>query len=339
LEAGARRDAKPPASRTTPLGVAAKRGQLECLSVLLDHGADPNPALKPALQENHAAALAHLLDRGADALGGAHGFAPVGRIALTPRLEAISCGYEACVTALAGRGPYGSLSDAVADGNIAAVRKFWQAGSALDERDSQGRRPIHWALRAGQLDAVRWLMERGVVLDQPREPTSAARNAVWAVHRGREVLEFLRSQGVRWDGALRSAVNREPRPAVLAWLVEHATFDAQELAQAVRELVTHDHVEGLEILAARGVDVDHSGTGEPPDLLRLAAASGAVRAFDLLLARGADPHATFEGNTVLDAAIESADRHRPHEFLAADLELPIVQRLLTLGAKSKFLPK
>ncbi len=350
LAAGARGD---PVARfgATPLVEAARMGHAEFVDLLLEHGAspdpralaeatphpacvarllaagaDPTPAIHATVIYGRAASLRLLLEAGADPRGtrAAH---PDGRIVASPRMTALRSGHDACVALLAGRPPYASLSDAVTDGNLAAAASFVAAGASVEEVETYGFRPLWWAIRAGQVDAVTWLLERGAQLAQAGTPHDGAAQAGIASG-SLAMLELLRHQGVSWRGVLRAAVAHSEAP-VLRWLLAHVPIDAADARHAVSLCAAGDRAATLRLLVEHGLPIDGA--------LATAARHHAAAVFDLLLSRGADPHAELHGQTLLDLALEGADWEVEYTFSPEDLEEPFVRRLLEMGVRSKWL--
>jgi hypothetical protein len=243
-------------------------------------------------------------------------------------MTALRYGHGACVALLAGRSPYASLSDAVSDGNLTAAASFVAGGASVEELETYGFRPLWWAIRAGHLDAVTWLLERGARLAHAGTPHDGAAQAGIA---GGSIpmLDLLLRQGVSWRGALRAAAAHAAEP-VLRWLLAHVPVDAAEASQAVSQCAAGDRAETLGILLDHGLPADGA--------LAAAARHHAAAVFDLLVARGADPHARYHGQTLLDLALEGASWDEEYAFDPEDLDEPFVRRLLEMGVGSKWLP-
>jgi ankyrin repeat protein len=125
----------------TPIHVAAREGHADILSLLLEHGADPDGGginnlttatpLYRASRRGKLEAGQCLLDRGAD----------------------INAGNSTGQTPLSG---------AVYEGRIEFARMLLKRGARIDDPDdSRGETPLHWAVRVANIEAVRLLLEHG----------------------------------------------------------------------------------------------------------------------------------------------------------------------------------
>ena len=314
---------------------------LACVRLLVEAGADPSDCVRTAVMENQIEVLAYALERGAEPRGVFAYERSDGRVVSTPRMAAVYYKRPECRRLLRGRRPYESLSDAAADGNCEAADELLQAGSSVDELETHDRRPMYWALQAGEPEMVEWLLAHGASLQDIGSFSSAARSAIEGGSLA--VLEIMKREGIAWKNALRTAVAIPVSrfdPSLLTWVLTNVPSDEGEKRSAVWNAVAHDRLDVLKILVAHGFELERQ---EPPDThettLMTAAQHGSLEVFEYLLERGADPFARHRGSTVLDHALEGTDWDRVYEFDEEDLEEPIPRRLLALGVGSKWLPK
>lgn len=314
---------------------------LACVRLLVEAGADPSRCVRNAVMENRVEVLAYVLEKGADPRGIFAYERRGGRIVSTPRMEAVHYKRRDCLRLLRGRRPYESLSDAVADGNREAADELLQAGASIDELETHDRRPIYWALHAGDPAMVEWLIARGASVHDIGRFSSAACSAIEGGSLA--VLEILEREKVAWKGALGTAVAIPATrfdPAVLAWVIEKVPSDDDAMRSAVWSAVARDRLDVLEILVAHAFELERDDPpGARETALMTAARHGSHGVFEYLLARGADPFARQGDTTVLDGALEGPDRDGVVELDEEDLAEPIVRRLLELGVDSKWLPK
>jgi hypothetical protein len=153
------------------------------------------------------------------------------------------------------------------------------------------------------------------------------------------VLEILKHHGVVWNKALKTAVTRYD-PQVLDWVLTNVELGDDDRSAAVWHAVAGDRRDIVADLAAYGLEVYRPYASDPElDMLLLAAQYGAEAVFKFLLARGADPFATYQGRTVLDYALEGPNWEDDYELDEEDLATPIARRLLALGVTSRWIPK
>jgi hypothetical protein len=61
--------------------------------------------------------------------------------------------------------PVGSIHDAARAGDVEAVRSLLELGVSVDHRDRVGRSPLHWAARHQRRELARFLMGKGATVD------------------------------------------------------------------------------------------------------------------------------------------------------------------------------
>jgi cytohesin len=175
LEAGASATA-PIEFGETPLHAAARRGNEAMVRVLLARGADVRAAL---VRPNHQyggrtplmeAAIGRslpivklLLERGADPFAkDANGWTVLSFAEVSGKRVANH------LRKLMDKSPQASeanLHDAARAGLVEHVRILLDRGAAIDERDDLGRTALHWAVMSSRIDTARLLLERGAQAD------------------------------------------------------------------------------------------------------------------------------------------------------------------------------
>jgi len=83
-------------------------------------------------------------------------------------------------------------------GDIAEVRRTYDAGARLEVEDKACAQGIHWACQSGHLLVLEWLYERGVPLDAQTQ--GGAQPIHWACYSGQlAIVRWLHQRGVRLD--------------------------------------------------------------------------------------------------------------------------------------------
>ena len=131
----------PGPNRTTPLHWASSCGQASTVKLLLQKGANPNPASGSGRTALHYAAEAGCLE------------AVKALIASGADRDALIAGNEAT-----------ALHEAALHGAEEVVRFLLKAGVPVDKRDYFGKTPLHWAAQSGQLATARILVAHGAEL-------------------------------------------------------------------------------------------------------------------------------------------------------------------------------
>ncbi len=167
----------------TPLGIAAERGQLRVVELLLDGGAeaeDPGP-IHRAAANGHADVVKLLLSRAPD---------------------------------MSGRDwwPGTLLQVAAWGGHLDVMELLLSTGVNIDGRDAQGFAPLVWAAWAGKRESVEFLLERGADVNAKSRDMYGADHTplCFALCRGhRDVFEPLLGRGATCtDGLLRHELDR-----------------------------------------------------------------------------------------------------------------------------------
>jgi ankyrin repeat protein len=140
LDKGAQADIRD-TGRSTPLMLAASRGHLGVVQLLVQHtegqgldatDEDGRTALHWAVKKGHEAVMAFLLSQGAQAT------------------IADTCGMTPFMSAAAG----GHVS-------MAQMLLELQGGQGIDERDHEGKTALHFAVQGGHAEAAAWLLRNG----------------------------------------------------------------------------------------------------------------------------------------------------------------------------------
>jgi hypothetical protein len=160
--------------------------QIPLIDLLLDHGADPDRAMLPALTHGEFTAVDALLRRGATLdLTAA---AATGRLAEAQRSLPSAMPEER----------HRALALAAQHGHAAIARLLLEAGEDPDRYNPEGchahSTPLHQAALAGHEEVVRLLVERGARLDI-KDTLFQGTPLGWAEHGGHAgIAEYLRER-------------------------------------------------------------------------------------------------------------------------------------------------
>ncbi|MBO6935901.1 MAG: ankyrin repeat domain-containing protein [Deltaproteobacteria bacterium] len=311
-----------------PLRVAAYAGQEAAVRRLLVAGPERDrisSALASAVARKGNLAVTRLL---VDAGGRADWIRPGVDPAVqnTVRMIALQSQPEA-LPLFEGHAPL-RLIDAATDGDIDAVERFVAGGAPLDDSDRYGHiTALVGASRRGHTAVVDCLLALGA---RPAGPKGKA-DPLFAALRGGHLgtAELLWSRGVRTERMLERAILYDPPIESVLWAFEKAPDRDGALWNAVRV----DHLDLVRFALERGADPSHRRQTRSP--LMIAAAKRSVPIAELLIASGADLHATDgSGWTAMHHALCRWDPDDPDatfDYSDDALERPIVALLLRHG--------
>ena len=275
----------------TALMTASRSGSVDAVKLLLDRGASINAkesvrgqtALMWAVLENHADVVNLLLARGADINAQTKIETPDGTSgkpeAKSGDIGAHGPGMYRARAVPSPSGAMAALHFAVRDGNLQITRILVEAGADLERPSANGTRPLVVAIINNHIELALFLLEKGA------DPNAAddfyKRTPLFAAVERRNP-DFTR------DTAPPLPDNRDPMDLIKALLARGANPNAQVNTTPFR---------GFFQVSANWVNFDGQTA-----FIR-AALSGDVTLMRLLLEHGADPNLkTYEGSTALMAA-------------------------------------
>ena len=313
LDAGADVD-KGGSSGYSPLLIASMAGKAQRVKVLISGGANVNltpekedTALNYAIWNDTSDIVRYLLDAGADAeqkdLSGE-----------SPLQNALSMGNPDIVKLLENSDDkVPALHRAALKGDLEGMKRLIAEGAGINDKDEFERTPIEYALAAGQSDTTKFLLDQGVdinlkthTLGRPilhqaaragmldivqiliekgadldtvsRNGGTVLHNAIWGGHK--EIAELLISKGVKLDSKDRAGCT--------------PLFIAADVG----------NIDIVELLIAQGADVNaRNRTGSTP--LLHAVSQGKLSSVEKLISGGADVNVkNNRGQTPLDIAID-----------------------------------
>ncbi|KAL1826885.1 hypothetical protein ACET3Z_005297 [Daucus carota] len=171
----------------TPLHIAASKGSMECVVVLLDYGANPNSK---------------------DSEG------------TVPLWESILGGHEAVTKVLVHNGATISSGDvgqfasfAVKQNNLDLIRQIIQYGGDVTLLSSTGTTALHTAISDENTEAVKFLLEQGADIDKADQHGWTAR--ALAEYQGHEEIKGLfQTEGQGWNKSVNAYSGKEDVPNV-----------------------------------------------------------------------------------------------------------------------------
>ena len=332
----------------TPLHQAALGGHKEIVLVLLKAGClidvvDSNcrNVLHAAARCGHVDLIGLLEECGLDFNGGdADGYTPLHLAAADGKLEAVyellRLGGKASMTKVASTGGT-PLHQAVLGGYKEVVLALLNEGCPIDVVDSNGRNVLHTAARCGHVDLIGLLVERGIDVNggDPVGYTpldhAAANGKLEAVH---EVLKLVAHSisGSKLDiTPLHAAVCMGHVNIVTTLLdaMEQYMISGNQGSDAS----LHDGVDHVDKLSQAPVDYcDKYGQ----TALMLAAESGQVAVFNLLLSRKSDSSARDQYElTAFEHAVMYGHTDKLTEFSTyQDSEASTIECILALNNKN-----
>ncbi|XP_042245807.1 ankyrin repeat and SOCS box protein 2-like isoform X1 [Thunnus maccoyii] len=265
----------------TPLLVAVSKGHLQCVQVLLDHGADPDitnydreTTLYKACERNSAALVAVLLNRGV--------------------LVNAACNHG-----------WTALQEAVCRNNTEICEMLLKAGAKHTQTDMYGITPMFTAAQSGQLAALRLLLKHGADINS--QATDGATALYEATKNGHEdVVELLLSQKADANkpgktGLLPLHIAAQRGSDTMVSMLIRATSKARVRRTGISPLhmaAERNRDDVLETLIEAGFDVNAQLSEERSKLyedrrstaLYFSVINNNIDAVGTLLAAGADPN-------------------------------------------------
>ena len=207
IQAGADPNAVPPGKTATPLTIAAGRGSLPLVQILVECGADVNRsiALIAAAQYGRYEIARYLLDRGADIDQKTSRGETALQCALRSRHR-----NEQLIQLLKERGRATlSLPAAAEAGDLAAIRRLVADGSDVNALSEEGLPPLTLAAQAGQVEACRLLLELGA--DPARKTRKGSTPLDYLLSTGKLEAVPVHGYELILSMCLRSGTGRETR--------------------------------------------------------------------------------------------------------------------------------
>lgn len=320
----------------TPLTLAAGRGSLPMVQVLVENGADVTKAMAliSAAQHGQYEIARYLLDHGADI----NQKLPTGETVLQLAVRSAKRS-EPLIQLLRERGAATlSLPTAAEAGDLDAIRRLVAAGSDINALSDEGMPPLLLAAKAGQIEACKLLLELGASPakktgngDTPLDYLLVSRKLdavpLLIEHSSPETLRSALpyAAAIHRPDLMRQVLARIPDPAkvltedaknrLASALQVMSDAEVRILEQAGLQLplwaaARFGRLDRMKELIAAGVDVNQPPpfVGNTP-LLR-AVENGQAEAARLLLAAKANPSTAAEGGTMptpLHEAVEKGD--------------------------------
>lgn len=305
-----------PVSGSFPLLLAANYGYADCVSLLLENGADPNRItegggffffpLHLAARNGHAFCVRLLLEKGAkpnqiDETSGAfplliaaqNGHADCVRLLLDANAEPIQ------VNEINGNIP---LVMATQNGHVDCVRLLLDKGANPNQvSEKSGIFPLLLAGQNGYSDCVRLLIDKGADPNQVHESTGTS-PLHQAAQRGHvDCVRLLLDRGAdpnkKNDLPLLAAASEGYAGCVSLLLDKGADPDGSDEASGFFPLLLaakNGHPECVRLLLENGADPNRIHWTDGASPLRLAAQNGHVDCVQLLLEKGAEPNYVSE---------------------------------------------
>ena len=321
----------------TQIYIAAYRGEVETMRLLLENGADVNAqggtygnALQAAVYNCKVEAIQLLLDNGAEVNAQSGKFGnPLQAAASIGNVEAIQLLLDsgAEINAQGGRF-YNALQAAARFGNVEAIQLLLDSGAEINAQGGELGNALQAAAYCGKVEAIQLLLDNGAEINAQHGKYGNALQAAACTGEVNAIQLLLDSgaeinaQGGEFGNALQAAALSGKVNAIQLLLDSGAEVNAQggDFGNALQAAALSGKVDAIQLLLGSGAEINAQG-GKFSNALQAAAHSGNVEAVQLLLDNGADVNA--QGGHY-DSAFQAAVR-RGH--------VEVIRLLLDSGAE------
>ncbi len=285
----------------TALMVAAEKGQLKTVTLLVEHGADVNygentTALMFAVHQRHLDVAKYLIENGADVN---YRDCDNDESALT---IAIQQGEPKTIKFLLENGADINAKDsddetalmrAVQKGHLEIVKFLVENGADINAKDSGDGTALMLASQKGNLEIVKFLVENGA--DINAKDGDDETTLMLAVKKGHlEMVTFLVGNGAdvnAKDKSGRTALvfaAEEGNSEIVEFLVKKGAFDVNAKDIALRIAAGGGHLEIIEFLMKNGANVNAKSSFLGSTALMCAAGGGHFEVAKFLVEKGAN---------------------------------------------------
>jgi ankyrin repeat protein len=347
----------------TPLMMAAERGHVEILHLLLNEGkVDINQqgehcetALVHAARYGHVGAVMFLLAHGADInipCGGEFEYSPLGWALYEEHPEIASLLLDAGASvAEKATGHDKALPLAAWHGYVDVVNRMLSMGAPVDAKQGKERATaLMLAAYRGRLDIVKTLVEKGAAVnefsyaecdglacDTPDTIPFYGTPLMWATRKGHiEIVRYLLDHGgdpdllnILHDTAYSLAL-KLGHEELFQLLLSHASEIRRGTGQAADlfySAAALDRIDVMEYLLNRGVDVNAPSSFQHPPLIA-ACLAGQANAVRFLIERGANVNTYGQGEKTPMTAVIRYGMGSP----VRESDAEIVELLIKAGA-------